>query len=75
MLGDCLFALERIEEAREAFSKALCINADDVQARRRVQPLVRLQPPVDGEPGPAQEVHWALMAAGCARWLASPLQP
>jgi tetratricopeptide (TPR) repeat protein len=33
MLGDCLFVLGRIEESRQAFLRALQVNADDVRAR------------------------------------------
>src|SRR5262249_49505844 len=33
MLGDSLFALGRVEESRQAFRRALEINADDVPAR------------------------------------------
>ena len=32
-LGDCLFSLGRIGEARRAFERALDVNPDDVQAR------------------------------------------
>jgi tetratricopeptide (TPR) repeat protein len=33
MLGDSLFALGRLEESRQAFLRALRVNADDVRAR------------------------------------------
>jgi tetratricopeptide (TPR) repeat protein len=32
-LGDCLFSLDRLEEARAAFERALALSADDVEAR------------------------------------------